>query len=94
MRDPRSSLPEISRCEKRVAKKGTMKIIRLPQRIVAFRIDSGVTTEYPAQTDGDVRALFEQHFVGDGCSVISMTRKNASLCCEWVAVPVALSVAC
>ena len=58
----------------------------------AYRCVSGWfgTTEHPAQTDGDFRVLHEQHFVGDGCSVISMTRKNASFCGDWVS----LSVAC
>ena len=51
-------------------------------RLVAFRVVSGASLEYPAQTDGDVRALYEQHFVGGGCSVISMTRKNATFCCD------------
>ena len=69
---PGSSLPEICRCEKRVAKKGAIKIFVCPSVSLRF----GLIRASAAQSDGDFRALYEQHFVGDGCSVISMSRKK------------------
>ena len=58
-------------------------------RIDAFRVDSGVSSEDLAQTDGGLRVLCEQHFVGDDCSVISTTRFNVTLCCDLVSLSVA-----
>ena len=45
-------------------------------RIVAFRVDSGVSSEDSAETDGDFRVLCEQHFVGDGLFLVIMTGEN------------------
>ena len=42
-------------------------------RVVAFRVDSGMSSEDSAETDGDFRVLCEQHFVGDGLFLVSMT---------------------
>ena len=49
---------------------------------VAFRVDSGVSSEDSAETDGDVRVLCEQHFVCDGLFLVSMTGKSVTLCCD------------
>ena len=51
-------------------------------RIVAFRVDLGVSLEDFAQTDGDFCVLYEEFFVGDGWSLSSITGKNATLCCD------------
>ena len=42
-------------------------------RIVAFRVDLGVSSEDSAETNGDFRVFCEQHFVGDGLLLVSMT---------------------
>ena len=51
-------------------------------RIIAFRVDSGVSSEDSAETDDDVRGLCGQHFVGDGLFLVSMTVENVTLCCD------------
>ena len=48
-------------------------------RIIAFRTESGVSSENSAQTDGDLRVLCEQHFVGDDCSVSSIIKEACNI---------------
>ena len=48
-------------------------------RIVAFRTESGVSSENSAQTDGDLRVLYEQHFVCDVCSVSSIIKEACNI---------------
>ena len=47
-------------------------------RIVAFRVDSSVSSENSSRTDGDLRVLYEQHFVGDDCSVVSIIKEECN----------------
>ena len=47
-------------------------------RVLSFRVDSGVASENSQRTDGDLRVLHEQHFVGYDWSVISITKCH---CC-------------